>query len=311
MNSKVLTSVNKPDPSDSLPPWRKLQPEVKSTRLAVLGYPVHHSRSPEMHNAALREMERSDAKYKDWKYFRSELPPAELREAISAFHTAQIRGLNLTIPHKTDILPFIRVSPSVQRMGAANTLLWTPDGYVGYNSDGIGLERALKRDFDLDLKGLTVLMLGAGGAARATTLHLLEKEVRQIFIVNRSRDRAETIIDLARQAGWDERVAYLSPSSKEFPKIDVVINATSLGLKPADPAPIDLSRLPGKPSVYDMIYNPPETSLLKQAMHLGCPHSNGLSMLAYQGIESLRIWTEDSIKIPEGAFLLALGLAES
>lgn len=311
MNSKVHTNGNKVEESDSLPHWKSLSPTPGATRLAVLGYPVKHSRSPEMHNAALRKMSRTDSSYGSWKYFRCELPPQDLPEAIKAFHQAGIKGLNLTIPHKTDILPMIETRPSVERMGAANTLVWKPKGYVGYNTDGIGLERALSHSLNLSIKGLRVLMLGAGGAARATTLHLLEKECRHLYLLNRSRPRAESILDLAAQAGWSDRISYLDSGSGPLPQVDLVINATSLGLKESDPSPLDLTRLTGKPAVYDMIYNPPETTILKEAKALKLPCANGLSMLAYQGIESLKIWSENKVEVPEDAFLLALGLPVS
>ena len=266
--------------------------------LAVLGWPIKHSISPYLHNEALDELSRSDSRFNGWSYERLEVPAEELPFLLPQLAQNGYRGINLTIPHKVEVLPHLsEIDPEAEIMGAVNTLQWFEGGWKGYNTDGYGLQRALETVFDIELQNCSVLILGAGGAARAAAARCLAKGCTQVCITNRSADRLAALIS-------DLRAHFPESDLRGFPLDDlpkqvlnisnlIVINATSLGLQPEDPPPIDLSflKLGSETRIYDMIYNPPQTALLKDAKAEEMNRSNGLSMLVFQALRSLEIWS--------------------
>lgn len=253
-----------------------------------------------MHNAALGEMALADPAFAAWRYHRFEVPPDDLPRALSLLHQKNFLGVNLTVPHKILAVDLIdRVDPSAQSIGAVNTLLWRPEGYAGFNTDGYGLAEGLHHDLQLKLGTMPIVLLGAGGAARGAAIECLQRGCPSIAIGNRTRSRAEELAGLLTSLRPDVFVRVFDPSDPpdDLPSSALVINATSAGLKPTDPEPIDLGRLPGRPSVFDMIYNPPQTPLLKSARAKGLGCTNGLSMLIYQGVRSLEIWSEANVPV--------------
>jgi shikimate dehydrogenase len=270
------------------------------TALAVLGHPIKHSISPPMHNAALTEMAAHDSRFCGWKYFRFDVPPEDLPRALERLHECGFLGLNLTVPHK--ILAFERVAqidPNARPIGAVNTLRRTATGWEGFNTDGFGLATAVRETLGRELGGADVILLGAGGAARGAAVECLQRGCASLAIANRTAvNRNALLAALAPLAG---RVALrgFDPAMPptDLPAGALVINATSAGLKPDDPPPIDLSRLPAPAGVYDMIYNPPLTPLLQQAKDLGLPAANGLSMLVHQGVRALEIWSQAVVPV--------------
>ena len=281
------------------------------TALAVLGHPIKHSISPAMHHAALAEMARTDPRFADWSYGRFDVPPADLSEALRRLHALGFRGLNLTVPHK--VLAFdamTAVDPAAQPIGAVNTLRWTPAGWHGYNTDGHGLSSGIRETLGLELRGATVVLLGAGGAARGAAVECLQRGCASLWIANRSTDNLETLLTLLRPLANGIPLRGFAPGQvpADLPPGALVINATSAGLKAGDPPPVDLAALPNPIGVYDMVYNPPMTSLLNQAAERGIAWGNGLSMLIHQGARALEIWTETSVPIEamRAAALLAL-----
>jgi len=275
------------------------------TALAVLGHPIKHSISPQMQNAALAQMALSDPRFASWKYFRFDIAPEDLPAALKKFHALGFKGLNLTVPHKIIAfgLPEVAVTPAAALIGAVNTLLRTEHGWAGHNTDGYGLANGLKENLHHDLHGADIILLGAGGAARGAAVECLQRGCASLQIANRSRANLDTLLaQLAPLAGkiplhgFTPNVAG-SVSDPVPPSGTLVINATSAGLKPTDPLPIDLSSLPRPAGVYDMIYNPPETPLLAQARSLGIPSANGLSMLVHQGVRALEIWSGASVPV--------------
>ena len=270
--------------------------------LAVLGHPIKHSISPAMHNAALAEMTRRDARFADWRYFRFEVPPEELPRALDLLHAKQFRGVNLTVPHK--ILAFgsprvVQIDPAARQVGAINTLRWRSDGWEGYNTDGYGLHEALREDLRGDLADTHVILLGAGGAARGAAVECLQSRVASLWIANRTRDNLDALLALLAPLAGEIPVHGFDPRNppSSLPADAWVINATSAGLKPSDPAPADLATLPTPRGVYDMIYNPPETVLLASARSRHLPAANGLSMLVHQGARALELWTGESVPV--------------
>jgi shikimate dehydrogenase len=264
------------------------------TALAVLGHPVQHSLSPPMHNAALAELARGDARFADWHYHRVEISPAELPRALAALHAKRFRGVNLTVPHK--VIAFDRVAeidPAARPIGAVNTLLWTEQGWHGFNTDGYGLATALRADLGRELTGADIVLIGAGGAARGAAVECLQRGAASIWIANRTRENLHTLLAVLASLAGRTSLRSFAPDAppSDLPAGAIVINATSAGLRQSDPAPIDLARFPRPAAVYDMIYNPPETRLLAEAQALGLPRAHGLSMLVHQGAKSLEIWS--------------------
>jgi shikimate dehydrogenase len=271
---------------------------------AVFGHPVRHSASPEMQNAGL------SALGLDWRYVAFEVHPDDLRDAIRGARVMKFIGVNLTVPHKLLAVEMVDLLDESARMwGAVNTIRfearardggWKPlrcfAGPVpeeirshGFNTDASGLSRALREDLGMELAGKRVIVLGAGGAGRVATLKLAAENVSHLFLINRTAARAEALAEELRERFPQVAVAVGYPRDA----VDLVLNATSLGLKPEDGSPLDETLFPLRQAkaVYDMIYRPAETSLLRAAKTAGCRVANGAAMLLYQGTEALEIWT--------------------
>ncbi len=295
---------------DDLAGWPRSDPS-----LAVVGHPIKHSISPAMHNAALDVLARADARFAGWRYFRFDIPPADLARALPLFHAKGFQGLNLTVPHKVIAFNELNlaanpaqpgapaathvVERAARAIGAVNTLLRTGAGWHGHNTDGYGLATAVKETLGRDLGGTPVILLGAGGAARGAAVECLQHACRSLWVANRTRLNLDALlIDLAPLAGKIPLHGF-DPQHPpaDLPEGAIVINATSAGMKPSDPVPVDLALLPQPAGVYDMIYNPPETALLARARELGLPAANGLSMLVHQGAKALEIWTGASVPV--------------
>ena len=266
-----------------------------------------------MHNAALAALGREDPTWADWRYFRFDVPPEDLPRALALLHAKRFRGVNLTVPHK--VLAFdqmAEVDDDARPVGAVNTLKWTARGWHGFNTDGYGLSAALRATLGCELAGQSVLLLGAGGAARGAAIECLRRGCSALTVCNRTSAHLEVLLELLRPLAGKTRIhgmnlptpprqihfsvsgasgnPFVKESTPGKPSI-IIINATSAGLRPDDPVPLDLTSIATAAAVYDMIYNPPLTALLRQAKSLGMPHANGLSMLVHQGAKALEIWT--------------------
>jgi shikimate dehydrogenase len=263
--------------------------------LAVLGYPIKHSISPQIHTAALEALALGDPAFACWNYRKIEVLPEHLSTALPRLVELGFRGLNLTIPHKVEVLPLLSdIDPQAEIMGAVNTLKWENNGWHGYNTDGYGLSLAIRNAFQKSLSDFHILVLGSGGAARAAVAQCLFEGCSRLAIYNRSPARAHALSQTFLQNKNHLSITVVDSPCDPFGNNEhplLVINATSLGLRADDPSPIDLSVFAGHPYVYDMVYNPPETRLLAHAKDLGCPHVNGLGMLVGQAARSLEIWT--------------------
>lgn len=269
-------------------------PEIE-VGLAVLGCPIKHSISPQLHNAALEVMALKDPRFRHWNYRKIEVYPTDLKKALPKLAELGFRGLNLTIPHKVDVLPLLSsIDEQARVMGAVNTLNWEKDGWKGYNTDGVGLSRAIFQAFKLGMQEFNVLVLGAGGAARAAVAQCLFEGCKNVAIFNRSSDRARELCHVLKKNEINQDIELLESFSNPYAgssEPTLVINATSLGLRLDDPSPVDLNLLSGKIYVFDMVYNPPFTNLLKQADEMGYLYANGLGMLVGQAAKSLEIWS--------------------
>jgi shikimate dehydrogenase len=275
--------------------WR-----FEGVALAVLGHPVAHSLSPPMHNAALADLATRAPEFANWRYFKFDVEPRDLATALPRFHARGFRGLNLTIPHKIIAVDLVRhIDPVAAEAGAVNTLRWRENGYEGFNTDGYGVSRAVSEDLGVAMSGANVILVGAGGAARATAVTALREGCASLWIGNRTAssliDLMRTLRPLAARANIPLQGFDLAKPPAQLPPDGLVINATSVGLKAGDAPPIEIAKLPGQPRVYDMIYNPPQTALMSAATSRGLRAANGLSMLVHQGARALEIWTEQIV----------------
>jgi shikimate dehydrogenase len=277
-----------------------------STRYcAVFGHPIRHSASPAMQNAGLAALGLN------WRYLAFDVHPDHLRPALEGARRMGFIGLNLTVPHKLLALEMVDVVDGQARAwGAVNTVVfeardpsgqWAPVGTFdtppcgetrsrGFNTDADAIVQALLDGFDLDtLRGGTILLLGAGGAARAAGLRLAREGLAALYLVNRTRSRAAELAAEIAKSCPGARIVQGYPSES----VDLVINATSLGLNADDPLPIDPQWLEThRPKfVFDMIYRPMETGLLRAARTEGCRVVNGAGMLLHQGTRALELWT--------------------
>jgi shikimate dehydrogenase len=253
-----------------------------------------------MHNAAISVLAEENSRFKDWAYYRFEISPEELPEALPLFHRKNFLGLNLTVPHKVIALDCIQgISADGERMGAVNTLVWDELGYDGFNTDGYGLQKGLEEDLGFSLSGSSVLLVGAGGAARAAAVQCLLGGCERLYLGNRSLERLDAVLSVLSDlpGGVAEKVQTfdLSAPPTDLPESGVVVNATSLGLKSGDASPINTALLPPSWKVYDMIYNPSATALLQKAASEGRAVANGLSMLVHQGARSLELWSHETV----------------
>lgn len=264
-----------------------------STSLGIIGFPIGHSISPIFQQAALDHYE-MDATYRAW-----EVTPADLPAFLEGLRSPQFLGINVTVPHKEAVMHHLdSVDEWAKLAGAVNTIHNADGKLVGYNTDGLGFLRALRESGGFDPRGRRVLLLGAGGSARAVSCALAEAGAGHLTIANRTLARAEHLADLVRarslecsaistELGGDA----LGAASRNA---DLIVNCTTLGMLHGpgeESTPLTKELIPAKAFVYDLVYNPPETPLLREASAVGASRLGGLHMLVYQGAASFEIWT--------------------
>ncbi|MFQ3610713.1 MAG: shikimate dehydrogenase, partial [Fimbriimonadales bacterium] len=242
--------------------------------VGVLGYPVRHSLSPPMHNRAFAHLGLN------WVYLAFEVLPESLSDAIAGMRGLGIRGLNLTIPHKEAVCALVdRLSSTAQAIGAVNTLYWDGNQLVGDNTDSEGFLRALAQE-GVQPDGMRVLVVGAGGSARAI-VHALQSRGCEVLLANRTPERAH---QLAQAFGIETVVPLCAESLKAvLPGVQGVVNCTSLGMNPhSDTTPdVPLEHLPRSAWVCDLVYRPLQTRFLRTAQALGLKPVGGLGMLVH------------------------------
>jgi shikimate dehydrogenase len=266
-------------------------------RLGVFGDPVAHSLSPQMQNAALRAFEFN------MQYARFHIRANELRSALRFIRELDFVGINLTVPHKIAGLTQIDVTDeSASRCGAVNTLRLHENKLIGSNTDAEGFSRAVRSAFSIDLRDLRVMILGAGGGTgHAIAWQCALENCERLVLVNRTPAKASAIVERLRRFFAEARV--LGPVARleavrwdetavraQLADIDLIVNATPLGMNPSDPAPIPARLLAPHHIVFDCVYRPSKTALLRAADEAGARGANGLSMLLHQGALSFSIW---------------------
>lgn len=254
--------------------------------VALLGFPVEHSRSPAMHNAAFQALGL------DYRYVPFAVPPAALEHATKGVRALGFAGANLTIPHKERVIPWLDdLSREARLIGAVNTIVRRGERLIGYNTDAGGFLHAFREDTGARVRGGRFLVLGAGGAARAVIVALAMAGARGIAVANRSPRRAREVIRRLRPAF--PAVEWSTPPLRSLPSacgVRGVIQCTSVGMRPGDPSPVPRDWLEPHLVVYDLIYHAP-TTLLRDAESVGARCAGGLGMLLHQGAMAFTLWT--------------------
>jgi shikimate dehydrogenase len=288
---------------------RDLDPPI---RLGVFGDPVAHSLSPQMQNAALKHCKI------DMQYARFHIRASELRSALRFLRELDFIGVNLTVPHK--IAAFAQIDDADEtatRAGSVNTIRIRGKKLIGSNTDGEGFLRAIRSEFSVDVRDLRVMIIGAGGGTgHAIAWQCALENCERLVLVNRTLEKAMALADTLRPFFAGPRV--LGPVARleavpwdeaglraQLQDIDLIVNATPLGMNPSDPAPIATRLLAPHHMVFDAVYGPSKTALVRAANEAGARGANGLSMLLHQGALSFSIWFDRDapIDVMRGALL--------
>ncbi|MDJ1184387.1 shikimate dehydrogenase [Roseofilum casamattae] len=260
--------------------------------LGIIGHPVEHSLSPAMHNAALSDLG------VDCAYIPFPVAPEHLEAALQGLHAVGTLGLNVTIPHKQAVIPYLsEITPVARAVGAVNTLWRSDRGWRGTNTDVAGFIAPLQR-MARDWSDAKVAILGYGGAARAVVAGCLQLGVTQIHIVGRDRDRLQRF-----QHSWDAplNIHLWQELSSLLAETTLLVNSTPVGMFPdtncSPGSKEDLSKLPSGAIAYDLIYNPRPTQFLQLANALGFTTIDGSEMLVQQGAAALELWLGRSVPV--------------
>ncbi|NIP30830.1 MAG: shikimate dehydrogenase [Candidatus Dadabacteria bacterium] len=257
----------------------------------IFGHPVSHSLSPVMHNSAFEELGL------DCVYVALDIDPANVSHAVESIRFLNLYGINVTIPHKQAVIPYLdEISDEARLIGAVNTIKNEKGVLRGFNTDVGGVLRAMKENVNYSPEGTTALLVGAGGAARAVICGLCLNNAKKIYLVNRTLEKAENLsseflnnfssieiipIELNDSASVAQALKYS----------DILINSSSAGMENNNPLDLPIEKLNKDSVVYDLVYKPMITPLVEAAREHGYKAESGLSMLLYQGVEAFEIWT--------------------
>ncbi|MGL4400623.1 MAG: shikimate dehydrogenase [Luteolibacter sp.] len=269
----------------------------KPARLAVIGHPVVHSASPQMHQPAL------DAAGINARYIRLDIEPGQVGEALSRLRALDFIGCNVTVPHKLEVMAHCEVHPDAKTLGAVNTIRFDTDLTRGFNTDGPGFARAIEDDFQVKLAFLKLAVIGAGGGAgQAIATQSCLSGIKHLVLVNRTTEKLEPLVEKLRRISPQTQITALAFDDPELAETclscDLLVNSTSVGLQAGDPSILPAACLKREHLVYDTIYKPPVTPLLALADELGCRTANGLSMLIHQGALAFQHWFPGSDPLP-------------
>ena len=257
--------------------------------LAVLGDPISHSLSPAMHNAALQALAKNHPQLSQITYLRLHIKPEELAQALTVLRSKNFLGLNLTVPHKIAALGLVKsLSSEAKKAESINTLVPTQEGWAGHTTDGQGFLEALAEYSGSSVIQKDIIILGAGGAARAIAAACLQANCQSLVIANRDATKAKNLVEAlndsrAHAIGLKE-INTVKPGS-------IIVNCTTLGLKSDDELPITETLLKNAGFVFDTTYGAHQSSLVKSAKKLGLKSCDGRSMLRWQGALAFKLWT--------------------
>lgn len=271
-----------------------------STRLcSLIGHPIKHSVSPQMHNAAFRSLGLN------YVYLAFDVKPEKLEQAVKGLEAVGAVGFNVTIPHKVEVTRFLdELDESAERTGAVNTVV-IKSSLKGYNTDVYGIEETLR---DIRIGGYAMI-IGAGGAARAAGVALINLGFRRIIVANRTLSKAKALVERLRELGAEAEAIGLREAGSRAQRCSLIINATPIGMTPnIDETPLRSSEIPGDAAVLDLVYNPVRTRLLTEAEKAGAQAISGLEVLVYQGARAFKLWTgvEAPVEVMRSEALRAL-----
>ncbi len=255
---------------------------------ALIGYPVGHTLSPYMHNAAFSKLKIKAL------YIPLSVEPKRLKETIKILKGAGIGGFNITTPFKSTCMRYLdRVDKLASMIGAVNTVVAKGRRLIGYNTDATGFLRSLREDLRLAPKNKSTLLIGAGGAAKAVAFALAKEGAKEIFITDIVESKATSLARNIRKHFPKCKTKPITIYDIRYTiyEINLLVNATPLGMKKSDPLPINPKLLHNRLSIYDVVYNPSPTKLVKVAKKRKIKAVNGLGMLLYQGAEAFQLWT--------------------
>jgi shikimate dehydrogenase len=254
-----------------------------SKTYAVIGDPIDHSLSPNIHNAAFRHSKL------DHTYIAYKIPAGELAAGIEALKAIKIAGFNVTIPHKIEMMKFLdEMDTTCKVIGAVNTVLNENGKLKGYNTDMIGFLDPIKKK-NFTIKNSQVLLLGAGGAARAIITAMIKEKASKISIVNRTQENANKLADFAKKIGGNVDTISIQEANKLITDYKFIINSTSIGMR-NEPSPISTENIGKNSIVYDIVYHPINTDLIKKSKENGATIIYGYEMLLSQAACSFEIW---------------------
>ena len=254
-----------------------------SKTYAVIGDPIDHSLSPNIHNAAFRHSKL------DHTYIAYKIPAGELAAGIEALKAIKIAGFNVTIPHKIEMMKFLdEMDTTCKVIGAVNTVLNENGKLKGYNTDMIGFLDPIKKK-NFTIKNSQVLLLGAGGAARAIITAMIKEKASKISIVNRTQENANKLADFAKKIGGNVDTISIHEANKLITDYKFIINSTSIGMR-NEPSPISTENIGKNSIVYDIVYQPINTDLIKKSKENGATIIYGYEMLLSQAACSFEIW---------------------
>ena len=279
--------------------------EIKGSTnvVALIGHPVEHSFSPPMHNAAFEALKM------DYVYTAFDVNPNDLGNAIKGADALNIKGFNVTIPHKIEVMQYLdEIDEIAALIGAVNTVDFK--NLKGYNTDGIGAIKAIGEV--TRIKDKDVVIAGAGGASRAISFYLAKYGVNSLKILNRNVEKAQNLAGDVSDSGLIDGVEADSIKNMDLSDANILINTTPVGMHPnVNDTPIASTEMMHEDlTVFDAVYNPNETGLLKEAIKAGAKPVYGIKMLLYQGAESFEIWTgkKAPVDVMEDALTRTLGL---
>lgn len=269
----------------------------KTSLVGLIGWPVAHSLSPSMHNAAFAELGL------DWAYVPLPVRPDDVEQALKGLAALSFVGVNVTVPHKQAVMRYMdELSDSARITGAVNTIHFQNGKFSGYNTDAIGFLNSLK-EANCDPQGMRIAVLGAGGAARAVVFALARAGADSIIVLNRTAERGAFLVGDLAAAFPNSSLTFeaLTPESLAVldSTVDLVINSTSVGMYPhveASPWPADVP-MPANVIFCDLVYNPLETVFLARARAAGATTIDGLGMLVHQGAYAFEKWTGQSAPV--------------
>ncbi|MEC1580300.1 shikimate dehydrogenase [Bacillus subtilis] len=252
----------------------------------VIGNPIGHSMSPDIHNASLKDLGL------DGHYHAFKVEENDLEDAVKGIRALGVQGINVTVPHKVSIMDYLdHIDESAKLLGAVNTVRREGDKLVGYNTDGKGFVKSLMKVLDKPISELSFLMIGAGGAARAIFTTIVRNTPKKFDICNRTLEKAKRLTE-ATPSFHNKEVLSIKEAEERLEQYDVIIHTTSVGMYPnVDDVPLSLQRAASSAVVCDIVYNPIQTALLKEASQKGLKTLDGVGMFVEQAALSFQLWT--------------------